>query len=206
MKITATILTLITLASGALAQGLVNFLNNSTTLISIDGATMPSGQGGAYWFALLAAPSGTTDPHSFTFTGVYGTNQNAAGRFTGGIGLVVNNWPAGVAKAFYVVGWSVDNGTLFNPAWIGPGNVHTPWGDFAGTPQGWFGVTAIAPAGVAGGGPQSLPNLVVFGGSQGIQSGFNLVLIPEPAAVGLCGLAAAALMLRRRRTLEHRVR
>ncbi len=171
-----------TLASGASGQGLVNFLNNPTTLISVNGVVLPSGQGGFYWFALLAAPVGTTDHHAFTFTGVYATNQNAAGRINGGFGLVVNNWAAGETKAFYVAGWSVNAGTVFNPAWIGPGNYHTPYGDFAGPSQGFFGVSAIAPLGVAGGGPDVIPNLIVFGGTQGLRSGFNLG-VPEPTAL-----------------------
>ncbi len=201
MKKLAAILCFAALTSGAFAQGLINFLNNPTTLISVEGSVIPSGQGGAYWFALVAAPSGTSDYFATTWahTGLYGTNQNAAGRFTGGLGLVANSWAAGETKAFFVVGWSANNGSTLDMAWLQPGGVDTGHGLFRGPSQGFFGVSAIAPAGVAGGGPQSLPNLVVFGGLQGIQSGFNLVPVPEPATLALAGLGAAALLIFRRR-------
>ncbi len=67
------------------AQGLVNFINNPTTLVSYE----PAGGGPPqvipavreqYYFGLFIAPPGTTDPLSFTFTGVYATNQSTAGR------------------------------------------------------------------------------------------------------------------------------
>ncbi len=198
MKRTAAILAIMTLASGVLGQGLINFANNSTTLISISDWSppmpIPSGQGGAYCFALLAAPSGTTDPHVFTFTGIQGTNQNTLGRFTGGVGVVADNWAPGEAKAFYVVGWSVaNNGTVFDPAWI----ASDPFGNFEGPPNsGFFGVSAIAPAGVAGGGPNGIPNLTVFGGSQGIPFGFVLYPIPEPSTLAAFALGLAALWAR----------
>ncbi len=203
MKKLIVILSLTTLTACALGQGLVNFLNNPTTLISVNGAVLPSGYGGSFWFALLAAPSGSTDPHTFTFTGAYATNQNVAGRMAGGIGLAVYNWAAGETKAFYVVGWSADNGTVFNPAWIAPGSFHTPYGDFAATSRGYFAVSPIAPAGVAGGGPQSLPNLVVFGGSQGIQSGLHFI-VPEPSTLALAALGMTVLAISTRRKREHR--
>ncbi len=189
MKKLIAVLVLAMLTTSAFGQGLVNFQNNSSTLISVGSQPIPSGQGGQYYFALLAAPSGTTDPRQFTFTGAYGTNQNAvAGRIFGGIGVVVNNWAAGETKAFMLVGWSaLYNGTVYNPGWI------------QGTafPMGPFGMSAIAPAGIAGGGPQSLPNLVLFGGTQGLQQGFSL--IPEPTTMALAGFGAAALLIFRRR-------
>ncbi len=195
MKRTAAIVAIMTLASGALGQGLVNFANNSTTLISIMSSPIPTGMGGFFWFALMAAPSGTTDYFSSAWynTGVSATNVNsAAGRITGGVGLTVNNWAAGQAKAFFVVGWSADNGTTLNPAWLLPGNVYTGHGNFAGPPQGYFGVSAIAPAGIAGGGPTGIPNLNIFGGTQGIQEGFAF-LIPEPTSVGSFAIGFGAL-------------
>lgn len=201
MKKLAAILCLSALATGAFAQGLINFANGPTTLISVGGANVPSGQGGAYWFALLSAPTGTVDPHVFTqVLGVYGTNQNAAGRFTGGVGVTAQGWAAGETRAFEVVAWSAANGSVFNPAWMAPGSVVTPAGDFVGCATGFFGVSAIAPAGVAGGGPTGLPNLNVFGGTQGIQVGFNLVPVPEPTTLALAGLGAAALLIFRRRS------
>jgi len=203
MKKLAVILCLTALTTGAFAQGLVNFLNNSSMLISVGDMTsaeaIPAGQGAAYWFALLSAAPDSSDPHTFTFAGVTATNMNAAaGRILGGTGLVVDNWAAGETKAFLVVGWSADQGTVFDPAWMEAGNVDTGNGMFAGTPGGMFGVSAIAPGGVAGGGPTSIPPLNLFGGTQGLQSGFTLVPVPEPATMALAGLAAALLIFRRR--------
>ncbi len=180
------------LASGALAQGLVNFGNTSVTLVSVMWSVIPSGQGGAYNFALLAAPSGTTDYRAFAFTGIQGTNLNsAAGRFTGGVNLPANNWAAGETKAYYVVGWSANGGAVFDPAWLAPGWVHTDYGDFRGPSVGFFGVSGIG-VGAAGGG--GFPNLFPFGGASGIPAGFNLV-IPEPATLALAGLGTLALVI-----------
>ncbi len=184
MKKRLTILALATLTAGAWGQGLVSFLNNPTTLISVFGQVIPSGHGGEYSFALLAAPSGTMDIRQFTFTGAYATNQNAAGRINGGAGVTVSNWAPGETKAFCVVGWStIYDGSLFNPGWI-LGTVF---------PSGPFGISAIAPAGPAGGaiGP---PPPLIFGGSFGIQRGFNLD-VPEPETLALAGLGTLALAI-----------
>ena len=200
MKKLAVILCLSALTTGVFAQGLINFANGPTTLISVDGANIPSGQGGSYWFALLAGNSGSTDYHT-AFTqvgGVMGTNQNAAGRFTGGVGLTMQGWAAGDTKSFFVVGWSADNGGTFNPAWLAQGTgARTIYGDFAGPSKGFFGVSMIA-VGVGGGGPLGIPNLIPFGAST-IASGFNLVPVPEPTTMALAGLGAAALLIFRRR-------
>jgi len=207
MKKLAAILCLTALTTGAFAQGLVNFANTPSTLISVDGVTIASGHGGQYWFALLQSPKLNAGDPAFTDyfaagvwagAGPIATNQNAAGRITGGIGLTVPQWAAGDTHSFFVVGWSADNGSTFNPAWITAGAVHTLYGDFKGTPTGFFGVSAIAPGGIAGGGPQSMPNLSIFGGTQGIPTGFNLVPVPEPATIALAGLAAALVIFRRR--------
>ncbi len=202
MKKVISFLFISTFTLGALGQGLVNFLNNSTTLISYrdTGQPIPSGIGGTYRFALLSAPSGTTDAHQFTFTGVYATNQNVAGRIAGGVGLQLSGWAPGETRAFLIVGWDATvAGPTFNPAWMLPGYYFTESGFFQGPAAGRFGVSAIAPAGVAGGGPQSLPNLVVFGGSQGIPDGF-LIGVPEPAALAFFGIIAGAIWIFRRRS------
>lgn len=194
MKKLAVILCLSALATGAFAQGLVNFFNNPSTLISAGGTVTPA-VANSYYFALLTAPVGSTDPQAFTYSGVTGAHQASAGRFFGGNGVAVAGWVAGTDRAFRVVGWSADNGATFNPAWIAAGS----FGGYAGTPTGFFGVSAIGPVGTAGGGPQSLPNLNVFGGAQGLAAGFNLVIVPEPSSLALAGLGAAALLIFRRR-------
>lgn len=194
MKKLAAILCLSALATGAYAQGLVNFFNNPNTLISA-GGTATAGVANGYYFALLTAPVNSVDPLAFTFSGLIGAQQGAPGRFNGGNGVAVTGWLPGTDRAFRVVGWSADNGATFNPAWILAGTI----GGYVGTPTGFFGASAIAPAGTAGGGPQSLPNLNTFGGTQGIQAGFNLVPVPEPTTLALAGLGAAALLIFRRR-------
>ena len=73
----------------ACSQGLVKFANNASTLVSVMpdlppwvSGPLPSGAAASYLFGLLIAPSGTTDPGAFTFTGTYATNTAAAGRST----------------------------------------------------------------------------------------------------------------------------
>ena len=72
-----------------LAQGLVNFFNNSSTLISYNFFDYPG-----FFAALLTAPAGATDPQAFTSTGIIGTNQ-VNGRFTGGYAVPVPGWLPG---------------------------------------------------------------------------------------------------------------
>lgn len=178
--------------TGASAQGLINFFNTSSTLVTTD---PPSGGTvgphlGSYLFALLTSPVGE---NNFTFAGVYGTNQAVAGRFSGGFGVAVNGWAPGTARDFEVVGWSSSEGTIFNPAWL--------TGDFA--TEGRFGISSVG-TGVAGGATSigTLPNLNIFGGATGIQSGFALLLvtpIPEPSGNALIGCGLAVLMVSRRR-------
>jgi len=174
----------------AFAQGLINFANNPNTLVSayIGGnvATI-IGPAGSYYFGLLTSPSGA--PESFTFTGLYGTNlvNSTGGRFSGGNGVQVPNWAPGTTMYYEVVGWESSLGTTFNPAWM------------TTVPVGLFGLSTVV-TGVAGGGPQNLPTLQLFGGT-GIPQGFILhdVLLPEPSSMALCGLGAAALVIFRRR-------
>ena len=190
MKKLAVALCLTALTTGAFAQGLVNFFNNSTTLISSGlpgNSTAISGAVGSYYFALLTAPSGTTDPKAFTFSGAYGTNQTVAGRFTGGGNVVIQNWAPGTIKAFEVAGWSSSLGTTFNSAWLT-------------SMPGGFGLSTIAsgsPGGFNAGTGGTDPNLVIFS-STSIASGF-LVPIPEPGTFALAGLGAAAMLIFRRR-------
>jgi hypothetical protein len=94
MKKLAAILCLSALTTGAFAQGLVTFANSPATLISATVAGNSaniSGAAGSYYFGLLTAAAGTTDPTKFTFAGAYGTNINTAagGRFTGGANITI---------------------------------------------------------------------------------------------------------------------
>lgn len=209
-KLIAT-LCLTALATGVFAQGLVKFQNSTTTLIKqqmADGSTVNT-PGSAltapgFYYAVLAATEGTQDPHVFGFAGAYATNTTAAGRLQGGLltGVPVTGWAPGETKSFMVVGWSADQGAVFNPAWIALGNVDTGHGMFAGTPGGYFGVSAIGVG--AAGGPDpvtglSLPTLAIFGPTPSLNTGFTLVPVPEPTTMALAGLGAAALLIFRRR-------
>lgn len=193
MKKLAVMLCLTALATGVYAQGLINFFNNATTLVS-DNGVATSGPVGAYYFGLFIAPEGTSDPMAFAFSGLYGTNQASAGRFTGGANQGMPNFPAGQTRAILVRGWSADLGHDWNPEWLQmvfPG----------ATPTSVYGTSAIAPTFIAGGfdGTGTIPTLVAFGGTTGIQGGLSLELVPEPTSLALAGLGAAALLIFRRR-------
>jgi hypothetical protein len=189
MKKLAAVLCLSALTTGAFAQGLINFANSPATLVSQQiGANAPAainGAAGSYYFGLLTSATGAAG--SFSFAGVYGTNiANASGgRFSGGNGVVVPNWAPGATMFYEVAGWEQALGATWNPSWL------------TSTPSGLFGISSSA-SGVAGGGPNSLPPLVPFGGT-GIASGFTLVNTPEPTSMALAGLGAAALLIFRRR-------
>jgi hypothetical protein len=189
MKKLAAILCLSALSTGAFAQGLINFFNNAGTLVSAGGsaqtATAISGAPGSYLFELLTSPVGA---NTFTAAGVLGTNQTVAGRFFGGSSIGVSGWGAGTARDFKVAGWDTSLlGSSFNPAWL------------TSTPTG-FGLSALG-TGQAGGSTATgtLPNLNIFGGATGIQTGFLVQTVPEPTSMALAGLGAAALLIFRRR-------
>lgn len=190
MKKLAVALCLTALTTGAFAQGLVNFFNNSTTLISSGApgnATAINTPAGTYYFALLTAASGTTDPKAFTFSGALGTNQATAGRFTGGGNVAITGWTPGQVKSFEVAGWSSTLGTTFNSTWL------------TTMPAG-FGLSTIAsgsPGGFNSGTGGTDPNLNIFGLSA-VSSGF-LIPVPEPSTFALAGLGAAAMLIFRRR-------
>ena len=179
----------------AFPQGLVNFVNDPSTLVSVGPpgvGTVMSGPPGSYYFALLTSAVGG---NNFTFAGIYATNESFAGLLTGGTGVVVSGWAPGTARDFMVVGWSGSLGSTFNPAWLTPGTSNLP---------GYFGESAIG-SGLAGGSTSSgtVPNLNIFGGPAGIQNGFYLTppVIPEPSGMALAGLAITALVSFRRKWL-----
>src|SRR5579859_5700215 len=162
MKRIVSTLCLSMMAFGALAQGLINFENTPTTLISAVGvgnATTLSGPPGAYLFGLLIAPA-PVGP--FTFSGLYATNivSSSGGRFSGGNGVAVSGWAPGATMFYEIFGWASSDGTIYNPAWINADGTGNP-----GRPD-LFGISSIG-SGVAGGGPQSLPPLPLFGGASG---------------------------------------
>jgi hypothetical protein len=162
MKKLFTTLILTVLVSTAFAQGLVHFANTSTTLISIYPA--PANPPGFY-FALLSAPLGTTDPTQFVFSGVYATNIAVAGRIQGG-STCNSTWPPAMTRSFMVVGWSADAGYVWNQSWLtSPPSCGS-----------YFGYSMIA-TGMAGGADPvtglTFPALPLFSGTT-INTGWTL--------------------------------
>jgi len=171
--------------SASLAQGTVNFFNTATTLVSNGIGGHPIGylhpSVGAWFFGLLIAPTGTTNPLQFSFANVYATNLSLAGRFFGGSGVMVPEWPAGTSESFMVAGWSASLGHDWNQAWLR--------GDFA--IDGWFGLSPVS---------TSLPGNL-FGGATGIQTGWAvwpIGAVPEPSS-GVLGLVGAVTLVLFRR-------
>lgn len=184
MKKVAAILYLGALTTAAFGQGLVNFGNGPTTLIS----PAPSGPlgalAGSYYFGLLTS-SAASGP--FTFTGVYGTNSSVPGRIAA-YTTSVPGWGPQTTMFYEVVGWSASLGQAFDAAWL--------TGNF-GVRSGFFGISSVA-SGVAGGGvPVPTPAWNLFGGT-GL-TGFNLnpVLVPEPTSLVLACLGVAPFLFRR---------
>lgn len=190
MKKLAAILCLSALTTGAFAQGIVNFANLASTPVTatINGTTanIAGNATATYYFGLLLANSASGP---FTFSGVYATNSAAAGRFVEN-GVQVPGWAPGTTKFYEIAGWESKLGQAFNSSWL------------TQAPAGLFGLSGIG-SGNAGGTDStgaSFPTLPLFGGTSGIQSGFNLTSsVPEPTSMALAGLGAAALLIFRRR-------
>lgn len=191
------LLTVLVPLYAARAQGTINFLNGSSTLVSYYPPPPSPPPPGAFYFALLTAPLGTTDPSLFTFSGNYATNLTTAGIIFGGNGRVVNGWVPGTSRSFRVAGWSADGGHDWNPVWL------TGW---PGSPPAYFGLSAIG-QGFAGGvdpvtgGP--IPALNIFGAAPSINTGFILGF-PEPSATALCGVGMLSLLRWRKRNRPHK--
>ena len=167
------------------AQGLVNFVNTPTTLVSVQANelngpySLMTGPAGSYYFGLFF---GLPNNGNYTFTGIYATNTGVDGQFSGGV-VAVPGWAAGVSKTFFVAGWDASMGHDFNPLW------------FFGSPT-VFGASFIG-SGAAGDG-LSTPALNLFGPNT-IQFGFRLnnSLVPEPSIAALLAVATAAILVRR---------
>ena len=175
------LLCLCALGTGAFAQGTVTFNNNPNTLISVGTIQgLPFWFANSYYFGLLTSLTGA--PGSFTFSGVYGTNNAAAGRFTGGTATLATIAP-GTTFSFEVACWSAFDGATFNPSWLT-------------SPPIAFGLSGIGTA-TAGGGTPPAPPGIIFGAT-GLTSGFAIG-VPEPSSMALAGLGSAALLMFRRR-------
>jgi hypothetical protein len=182
-------------ATTTFTQGLVNFANTPTTLVSISPLVYPpkpasimSGPPGSYYFGLFLLNS-----KNYTFTGIYATNTGINGLFSGGT-VAVPGWAPGTSQEYFVAGWSAAfMGHDFRPIWLTGSQI---LGNFGMSP-GAFGIAGNA---------SSIPTLNLFEGS-GIPFGFELYnnLVPEPATAVLAMLGAATVaILRRSGTLKSR--
>lgn len=180
--------------TSVVGQGLINFYNTPSTLVSDFngmGSEQPINNAvQTYFFVLLTSP---VRADTFSFAGVYATNTPTPGMINGGSGVAVPGWAAGMARDFVVFGWrTIDGGVAYNPAWL------TPNLSF-GSNDPESGLSTIG-TGVAGGvtGGGTVPTLNIFGGPTGIQSGFAFrpIPVPEPSSTALLALGAAALLMR----------
>jgi len=162
-------------------QGLVQFANGPTTLVSTGSAgasvPLPANSLGSYYFALLISD---TASGPFAFTGVYATNTASAGRI-GPNSYVVGppGWGCGVTMFYEVAGWSANLGPTFNPSWLAMSPSQFPV-------SGFFGVSGVAAGAACGCGVLGCPAFPLFGGG-GLQ-GFNLAPVGRP----LVALSASA--------------
>jgi hypothetical protein len=189
MKTTAALLLILSTTTCSFSQGMINFANSASTLISSGGTPMPVSGTQQFIFALFLAPSTTvsaagitpslTDPN-FQFTDVYNTNNaSLEGRLVNRLGISVGGsqgYPAGSTIDFIIRGWSVSAGATWSGA-LASWNNGTPL-----VPM-YIGSSTIGDNMVLSGG--GLPNLTVFGFGQYQVLGFNMVFIPEPSTLAL---------------------
>jgi hypothetical protein len=189
------------LVSSSQAQGLINFLNSSTTLVTVSSngvslGTTPVTLGG-YKYELFSAPAGTATASAFLASGLIATNtaQAGGGRFIGGNGVAIPGRALGGTCAILIRGWSANLGNTYAEALANQNAL-----------GGYLGESAIALNFLLGGdgGAGNVPTSPAFGGSSGIQGGFVLnwgggVIVPEPSSMVLAGLGAASLLFFRRR-------
>jgi hypothetical protein len=194
MKKYLSMLAVVAVAASALAQGTVNFANNSSTLVKLqDGTSVPKDGG---FVQLLWAPSGTAatawNPTQ-TLTQWLAANQNwnavpdvkamlSPGRFIGGTLSLPTAAPGAPVQAA-VAGWS-GNYTSFDLAQA------SGVAQIAITPS--FALNTGNPTTTPPGTPNPLTTATGF-------TGVNLVVVPEPSTLALAGLGAAALLIFRRR-------
>jgi hypothetical protein len=134
--------------------------------------------------------------NTFSFAGVYATNQPTPGMINGGAGVTVPGWAPGTARDFVVFGWTLGSGVNYNFSWLKP---DLSYG--ANIPP-FFGLSSVS-TGVAGGATSSgtVPALNIFGPPTGIQSGFVItgILVPEPSSIALLVLGTVGLLMRHSR-------
>ena len=204
MKKTLTTLALVAVTAASFAQGVVNFGNSSSTLISAGGVAAPASSVSTFYFAVFMAPSTTVgtdfqaaplfDDNRFSVANGYNVNHpTAAGRLqTTASALVLTGVGGGSTADFIVKGWSANAGTTYAEALVAFNSA---------LPGAYFGVSRIGNNVVLGDGG-AIPAAFLFGVGGSQVGGFNLAptaAVPEPSSMALAGLGAASLLMFRRR-------
>jgi len=184
-------------------QGLVNFRNDSTTLISADGVPMPASETQQFNFAMFLAPSATVSSTGITpsfsdsvWQNVGGYNTSSAivpGRINGRLNLDVgtpSGYSGGSSVDFIIRGWSANAGTTWSEALAN-------WNNGAPLLPMFIGSSTVGND-LRLGDDVSVPT--VFGPLSYQVGGFNMIGVPEPSALALAGLGAATLWFFRRRS------
>ena len=224
MKLSKSLLIVIGLSATvtcAVAQsGSITLFNSAVTTfhtntIALGGASGNAlTPGGVLYYELLTAPSTVTTidgslqnlfSSTWSDTGISATNGGLPGRMHGAQITAALNWNQGVQQAFIIVGWSANEGTSWSQvssellgAALVPQNGSYYWTGGGLTPGGVIGATIVGSAIAA---PNGNPGTQLFGPNPGqVQSTTELyVSVPEPGAVALAGLGAAALLIRKKR-------
>ena len=204
MKKLLTLTVLLGVTAASFGQGVVNWVNTSSTLILLDpdgAGAQPSvnlpvktGASTSYDFGLFLAPAGTAAPSgindpAWTLVTAYTGNSTAAagaGRmFNGGTASSATYLP-GTSVAFIVRGWQTSV----------PGSTWDAAKALGFTALGTSSLGSL----IMGGGAFPIPS--TFGVAAGQIGGFTLIgsgVVPEPSSMALAGLGAASMLLFRRR-------
>ena len=204
MKKILTTLALAAVTAASFAQGVVNFGNGSTTLISANGTSIPGSSVSTFYFAVFMAPSGTVT-QDFLAAPAFGdatwgsalyttvNHATAVGRLATTAGAaVIPGYNGGSTADFIVKGWSANAGTTYAEALVAFNSA---------LPGAYFGVSRIGNNVVLGDGG-AIPAAFLFGVGGSQVGGFNLAptaAVPEPSSMALAGLGAASLLMFRRR-------
>jgi len=184
-KTILTSLATLVIASGAFAQGTVNFNNSSASLVTYGegpnaGNSLPTG--GVFSVALYWAVAGTTDVNSFVQIGASAGIAPIAGRYSGGVRTTGAGTAPDGTGAFLVRAWSTADGASWEQASV--------------VPNAWQGTSGIFQSATGGGGsPATLP---VGLSATALPFTVALVPVPEPSVIML-GIAGAGLLWFRRK-------
>jgi len=187
----------------ACSQGIIDFRNDATTLISANGVPMPVSGTQQFIFAIFLAPSTTVSSTNIQASysdsiwqnlGGYTTNSSAgAGRIVPRFNLDVGT-PAGFPVPgtlvdFVIRGWSANAGATWSEALA-------KWNNGSPLVPMFIGSSTIGDDILL---TSALSTATPFGLGIHQVPGFNMMFVPEPSALTLAGLGLAALWLLRRR-------